>query len=192
MSSRPYLYGYPQSARFGDQRDNCSGPSRYLRICLHPTLPNANGHQAQRQLIAWPPAVTGSRVGFATVETAITRKAGLQAGPRPRPMLPDQHPSGRERPSGRHTSKLPRPEELFLSRLALDRHAADIANRRMLPRWPESKEFLVRDWQAAPPGRQKPAALDTFGASFIKIVARFIPPMKRRRVLLQLLAAFLF
>ena len=125
------------------------------------------GHQAQRQLSAWPPAGMGSRVGFATVETATTRKAGLQAGPRPRPMLPDQHPSGRERPSGRHTSKLPRPEELFLSRLALDRHAADIANRRMLPRWPESKEFLVRDWQAAPPGRQKRATLDTFGASFI-------------------------
>ena len=43
MLGRPYLYGYPQSARFGDQRDNCSGPSRYLRICPHPTLPNANG-----------------------------------------------------------------------------------------------------------------------------------------------------
>ncbi len=50
------------------------------------------GHQAQRQLSAWPPAGMGSRVGFATVETAITRKAGPQAGPRPRLMLPESAP----------------------------------------------------------------------------------------------------
>src|SRR6266571_288747 len=79
MLGRPYLYGYPQSARFGDQRDNCSGPSRQFQICLHRKAPKCKwwGIRPQGILpLGSMGGATNSHFGFTTVITGDSCSPG--------------------------------------------------------------------------------------------------------------------